>query len=83
MRQSVYVLGIDQGSPATEFIIRSVRFQDGERWPDHIWAVVELVSGPLLKDMPALLKELSGETTNSVAGAAQGGSGGTIQIAYA
>ena len=81
MRQSVYVLGIDMGSPATEFIVRSVKFQDGERWPDHIWAVVELVGGPLLQDMPALLKSLGGG--ESVTVAATAADGGSVQIAYA
>lgn len=64
MQQSVNVDGIDAAS--AEYIVRSVKFQDGDRWPDHIWVVVELVRGPLLKDMPGLLKELSGGQSPSV-----------------
>lgn len=81
MRQSVFVSGIDSDSPTQEFIVRSVKFQDKERWPDHIGVIVELVSGPLLQDMPALLKSLSSEGTNTIAGG--GSSTNSIQISYA
>lgn len=71
MRQAVFVTGIDATSPVGQYVVRSVKFQDEERWPDHIGVVVELISGPLLKDMTGLLKSLGG-ASSSISGVAAG-----------
>lgn len=55
-RQAVTVAGVEDGA---QYVVRSVRFQDRERWPQHIGVVVELVRGPLLQDFVGLLKSLT------------------------
>jgi len=52
--------GDKQDILGTEYVVRSVKWQDVPKALDVIQAEVEAVRGPLLKDFAALLKALSG-----------------------